>query len=337
MGNLIIRSPVYAEIEHAITNVRDGEGQLDTGNVLRRTCEWAGAGACKAVCQLWGEYESSKDDDTAYALVDGALESRDCSDLNLLSAMGRLGLQADEVLMVGVTADSIGFADSLAAYKPSQNPYGWQELTGFNAFFARTNEVGALGRRLADCADINFEFKDHDGKTVFGFEHGTRTNMKGSSAYIFEKDGTKMSYTEYVLRNAVEHYGADAESVRIRLAAAIAAEDFIFTFADEEKLEMVLPGWQADGFARNSSNPRWVSGIQFNPGDIWTADTYGLIVRDIEEAMGRLGIPSDNLDKSDVLNASASGGIFSSYLRHRQDPKNVADTRDLYLTFPSRR
>ncbi len=87
--------------------------------------------------------------------------------------------------------------------KLASHPYGWRELPGFNAFFAREGEEKALGRRLADCADVNFEFQDREGNPVFGFEHGTRTNMFGSSEYRFENsDGEKVSFTEYLMEQA---------------------------------------------------------------------------------------------------------------------------------------
>ncbi len=41
------RAEVGPESQSAITSIRDEQGELETGNVLRRLCEFAGVGACK--------------------------------------------------------------------------------------------------------------------------------------------------------------------------------------------------------------------------------------------------------------------------------------------------
>lgn len=319
----LIKNPVGENTEHAISNIRDEQGDSEVGNVLRRTCEWAGKGACQKVCQLTVDTVTGNEMAEVFA-------ERACADLNLLHAFNELHLEPKEVLMVGVTANEVGFVDSLDEYdKLSENPHGWQELLGFNAFFAREGEVEAIGRRLADCADINFEFKDHDGNTVFGFEHGTRTDMFGSSAYAFEKDGKKMSFTEYTMRQAIEHYGADPVSIKIKLAAAIQAHNFTKNFDSYEKMEEHLPGWYEDGFVRNISNPNWQLGDPVIPEDTWEADTRGMITRDIKEAMQTLGVPEGNLDMSDVIDPGDSKGVHSSH----QYAEQYGDTRDLYITY----
>lgn len=334
-----IQGQVGEEIGHVITNIRDEQGQLDTGNVVRRACEWTresskklGRPACQQLCQLRNEYSMFDDDPTAREFVHEAMDERACADMNLLGALQRLRLEPSEVLMVGVTANNVGFADKLDEYNVSDNPYGWRELPGFNAFFAREGEVGALGRRLADCADMNFEFRDQDSNTVFGFEHGTRTNMRGSSAYEFEKDGEKMSFTEYTLREAIEHYGANPATIHIKLAAAIQGKNNVWNFNDVEAMEHYLPGWLKEGFLLNASNPAWELGDDVAKEDDWHADTYGKIAHDLHTAMHKLGIPGENLDTNDVLDPNESEGVFSSHKSSHLT--GSADTRDLYITFP---
>jgi hypothetical protein len=265
-------------------------------------------------------------------VIDRAISEKVCADSNLLASLHELSLRPERVLMVGATADEVGFVDSLDDYdKLTGNPNGWRELPGYNAFFGRENEIDAIGCRMADCADINFEFKDRDGNTVFGFEHGTRTNMFGRSRYEFEKDGRKMSYTEYVIRHAVDHYGADPSTIRINLASAIRGQNNEWHFDDPEKIERYLPGWQADGFLLNVDNPDWRPGDAVAESDTWQADTQGMIIRDIEEAMHNLGIPAENLDKSDILDPNDSNGMHSSHKASYLS--GSTDTRDLYIVY----
>lgn len=332
-----IHGQVGEEAEHAITNIRNEQGELDTGNVVRRACEWTkeaskklGKPACQQMCQLRNEYDMFDNDPTAREFVHEAMDERACADMNLLGALQRLRLEPNEVLMVGVTANNVGFADRLDEYDVKENPYGWRELPGFNAFFARKREVGALGRRLADCADINFEFKDQDGNTVFGFEHGTRTNMRGSSAYEFEEDGEKMSFTEYVLREAIEHYGTDPNTIKIKLAAAIQAHNFIKHFDSREAMEEHLPGWLEAGFLTNDTTRTWELGDAITVDDTWLADTRGMIIHDIRQTMQELDIPAENFDAGSVLDPNESKGKFSS---HETSKETGQDTRDLYITF----
>lgn len=322
-----VQGPVSGEVEHAISNIRDEQGNMQSGNVLRRTCQWAGEGACKQVCQL--DTADGGTDKTGKTTSD-VLASRACADLNLRTALEDLDLKPEEVLMVGVTANNVGFADSLDEYeKLSENPYGWRELPGFNAFFARESEEKAIGRRLADCADINFELKDKDGDTVFGFEHGTRTNMFGSDEYLFEKNGKKMSFTEYTLSQALEHYGTDPSTVHINLAAAIQGHNFTKHFDSREKMEEHLPGWYDDGYVVNVSNPSWQPEDPVIAEDTWEADTRDMIIRDIKEAMLSLGIPEENFSMEGIIDPGDSQGVHSSH----QNASEYGDTRDLYITY----
>lgn len=327
-----VQDSVAENAEHAITNLRTSCGELAVGNVLRRTCQYFSAEGCNsgANCGLiedWKEYEHEA---TSRERIVFAMSQGECADLDLRLALNKLRLSNRDVLIVGVTSDRVGFADELDEYGDAlEHPYGWRELTGFNAFFAREGETDALGRRLADCADINFAFQDRDGNTVFGFQHGTRTNMFGSSRFAFEKDGKKMSFTEYVLREAIEHYGADPTTINIKLAAAIKGHNFTKHFDGREKMEEHLPGWYDDGFVLNVSNPDWQPGNPVVPEDTWEADTRGMITRDIKEAMKNLGIPGAHLNAHSVIDPGDSKGGHSSH----QFAADYGDTRDLYITY----
>ncbi len=96
-------------------------------------------------------------------------------------------------------------------------------------------------------------------------------------------------------------------------------------------METVLPGWRAAGFSGNISNPDWTPGDPVDPDDEWDADTRGMIVHDIEEAMARLGEPAENFDKSDILDPNESGGVHSSNKTSHRTGSN--GSRDLYITY----
>lgn len=319
-AGLGIVHPVGSESIAVITRLNPTESNPEhVGNVLRRTCSALGEQACQKTCALReaAEYvRSSKDQ---------------CADYNLKEGLEALGIDPKDVLMVGVTANEVGFGDELDSYREAgtlkDNPDGWQELPGFNAFFARAEEVPAIGSRLADCAHFEFEFKDRDGKTVIGFEHGTRPNMAGSGAYKFEVDGEPASYTHHVLDQAIRHYGADPESFQIRLSSSIRPENFIKHFDSEEKMEGHIPGWYESGFATNASNPEWKPGDLMNPEDDWYADARGMILHDIDEAMEQLGIPKEQFIAEDMLDPADTDGEYSSF----QNKGTHGDYRDLYL------
>jgi hypothetical protein len=330
----IKRFPISDQTEAAITQMRDTEGELQIGNVLRRTCQWAGENVCQQECLLAKDWQVHEQDTVAETEIAEALNSRHCSDLNNWRALQRLGLPPKNVLMVGVTGNNIGFADALDSYEGvRQNPFGWRELPGFNAFFARSGEeLDGIGRRLADCADLNFELKDGDGKTVFGFAHGTRTNMRGRTAYEFEKDGERMSYSELVLREAVDHYGADIATFKIKLTAAISGPNFKRQFASREQMEEHMPGWYEDGFLMNATNPQWRPGDPVVETDEWWADSRDMIMRDVYQALRNVG----GMDAIQQF-STASGIIDPAQTRGKHSSHQFAglygETRDLYITY----
>ncbi len=316
--------PVGGESVAVITRLATEEtDQNYAGNVLRRTCAAVGETACAKSCALRGtsKYLSNFD--------------KKCADRNLVDGLTAIGLKPQEVLMVAVTGNDVGFGDQLGSYeamgKLTQNPEGWRELPGFNGFFARPSEVPAIGSRLADCAYLEFELKDRAGQTVIGFEHGSRPNMPADGKHAFQHNGEPVSYTQFVLANAIEHYGADPSSIQIRLSSSIRPENFVHNFENEAAMEDFIPGWQAAGFARNISNPDWQPGMPMvdaqGSQDIWHADFRGLILHDVNEAMQALGISPEQFVCDDMLDPADTGGEFSSY----ENRDKHGDARDLYL------
>ncbi len=160
--------------------------------------------------------------------------------------------------------------------------------------------------------------------------------MFGKSQYKFEHSGEKVSYTEYVIGKAIDHYGADPTSIKIKLAAAIKGENFTFRFDSREKMEEVLPGWLEAGFLSNATSPGWHPSEGINASDEWEADSRGIILHDLRSAMHRFGIPPENFspkDESVILDPADTNGIYSSFERSLTRGGSQADTRDLYVTF----
>jgi hypothetical protein len=287
---------------------------LAAGNVLRRLCGLGGT-ACADVCQKLEGY-------------DNRIEKL-CADENLAAILDELAVPADKVLMVGVTADKVGFYDKLDEYGSAvtTNSVGVRQLAGYNAFFAKASEGVALGARLADCGFAAIEFNDQDNELVRGFVHLTRTNLQGESALKFEVDGKPAGSFEYFLHEALVHYGGDIESVKVRLTAAIRAENFEYTFKDKGPEEL-FPGWMEQGLLKNVSDPNWYEGQSINPEDIWQPQNREMLNWQIM----RSGIKADQLVEEGMIDPGDLEIGHAS--NHAGAHGKMPDARDAYIVMP---
>ncbi len=219
--------------------------ELQDGNMLPRLCEFAGAGACEKACQL----KLMPDDTIA--------EFNSCAEGNILSALAEVGVVPENFAMVAATKDRVGFADSLKELGASTHEDGYTMVPACNAFFFRPGKDRTAGSyrnlthvamRMADCGDVVYSLKDREGQDVIGIAHFSRTNMRGPSEYMHEVDGKKVSWGEYVLAQAVAHYGADLSTVQIRLVAAVEGRNFIHSYKNLEAMWNHFPGWDELGF-----------------------------------------------------------------------------------------
>jgi hypothetical protein len=219
-------------------------GQLEDGNMLTRLCEFAGVGACAQVCQRKADGELN-------------VPPKACAEQNLTEALTAEHITPENFAMVSATADRIGFADELQGLGAARHEDGYTTVPGCNAFFFRPSKDITLGHhrqlthagmRMADCGAVCYTFPDQYGNEVVGIAHFSRTNMRGPSAYIHEVDGEKVSWAEYVLANAVRHYGADPGTVKVTLAAAVEGRDFIHHYKDKAAMNGHYPGWEELGF-----------------------------------------------------------------------------------------
>lgn len=320
--------PTDSPIDASVTRMYKGSSpDLLTGNVLRRLCA-AGSTACAQVCQAANNFNDYE---------------RLCADRNLSSALEKLVPDGITTLMIGVTADNVGFADQITAYelegKVSKNSQGITEILGFNAFFTKESEDFALGARLADCGFVQILFNTELGEEVYGMVHLTRTSMVGIGHEKNNIDGKPTSALDYYLRTALKHYGGDENSVQLGLVANVATEDFQFSFkpknkdgqtlSPQEVMDEYFPGWGDMGFMINSSNPDWHYGDVINPDDVFTPDYSAMVLYQITTAPGILTnkferpINAGNINSGHASNTIAARGIRP-------------DGRDLYLVSPKK-
>lgn len=323
-GDLFDIKPVGPNTISAISIM--GEKEKLAGNVLRRLCKLGGE-ACAQTCALHqGIIER----------VEASIDSK-CADENLNQVITELGAKPENLLMIGVTADNIGFADEIDSdpekYKYSVSPAtGIKEMPGFNAFFAREgdvvagHEVNVLGRRLADCGDINLEFRDAEGKKVMGFMHMTKPNLQGEGAQKYEFQGKKVGSFEYFLRTAMEHYGADISTVQVRVAAAIKQEHYKYTFDDDAKLDQHFPGWKELGLVSNKSNPDWQPG-QPTAGDTLNMDFSGMLRWQMAQVAE---LKLEQISWEGAIDPGDTGSQHAS--NHRGYFDKTQDGRDAYFT-----
>ena len=336
-----------------------GEKENLAGNVLRRMCRLGGE-ACAQTCSLHQE------------IVERTQENIDkkCADENLKQIVYELGANPDNVLMIGVTADSVGFADEIDSnpekYKYSVSPVtGIKELPGFNAFFTAEGdsvgglEVSALGRRLADCGDMNIEFTAKDGRKIMGFMHLTRTNLEATGSKFVRRTPLssgrfherRVGVYEYFLRSAEDHYGGldPRAGINVRIGAAIKKENFIYKFENEAKIDELFPGWKdfkemdlgdhkIKNPLRNVKNPEWQPGDHFDSNDTWEVDFREMIARHINSFNVALGITRVNgkpyldggIDWTEVIDPGDADSEHASNARGKKDQDK--DGRDAYFT-----
>jgi hypothetical protein len=303
-----------------------GEQDALAGNVLRRLCN-VGGEACAKTCQL-----HAKIAELAQARID-----KTCADQNLLEIVSELGINRGNVLMVGVGKDNIGFADQVES-KREEYPYtispvtAIKELSGFDAFFAREgdkiggSEIQALGRRLADCGDINLEFTDSQGRCVMGFMHLSKPNLQGGSQVKYEHRGQPAGVFKYWLGAALDHYDADISSVKVRVAAAIDGQNYTYHPDNDSKVDERFPGWRELGLI--STTDGLVGEGQSTAGQELHMDFRGMIKWQLDQVEG---LDDSQVEWEGVINPADSDSQHASNLRATRG-KELPEGRDAYFT-----
>lgn len=288
------------------------------GDVLPRTCiQRMGVSACQE-CVYYQEYPAD------------AAEAKVCSERNLAEILREQDIAPEDTLLVSVTANGVGFLDSLRPDEVSTNEFGqYGQVKGYNAFFARRSEKEVLGSRLADCGHVAIEFDLPDGDQGFGFIHMTRTNMQGKGAETFGDGEEKQHYVAYALSQAAEHYGVAVADMRIKLTAAI--DKLVYTFKPtddataEQMMDKAFAGWFDMGLLHNTAHPDWQRGDPIDPTDVWNADYHAMC----EHLLSTSGVRAENIDMTEIVNPGIveSGHASNVAGKHGKRP----EARDLYL------
>jgi hypothetical protein len=355
-GGLFDAKPVGHDTLSAISIM--GQHEALAGNILRRLCKLGGE-ACAQTCAIHqGLAERSEHN----------LDKK-CADANLSEVVAKLGLRPENVLMVGVTGkreeNRIGFADEVDAniekYKFSISPVtDIKELPGFNSFFAAEddsvagNEIYALGRRLADCGDINIEYTNKEGRKIMGFMHMTRTNLEGEGHHQNRRPGVPFDEPSYrfFMQSAFDHYGLpDEQGIDVRISAAIKQEHFEYKFDTQQKMDELFPGWENNEtvftpykqFIKNSTDPTWKYGDDFEPTDKFQVDFRGMLewqIRRFDPVVDQTRVNGkplrgQEIDWEGVIDPGDSSSSHASNARGKKDQDK--DGRDAYLTIWAKR
>lgn len=317
-------------ISRAFQQGENPENIPAAGDTLTRTCvidkmgkeawETLGAGACRNCIY----YENYPED---------AEEAKQCSERNLITILEDQDIEPANFLMVSVTENGVGFYDTIDATKVKKNEFGnYEQIAGYNAFFARKSEKTAVGSRLADCGHWEIEATLPDGDLAFGFVHSTRTNMQGEGAETFYDGDTKVNYLAHVINEFTSHYGVEPGDVRIKLTAAI--DKLVYSFKPdegkgwstaEEAMDGNFAGWFDNGLLNNMTNPNWKRGDPIQPTDVWHGNYHGML----EHMIARTSVPTENIDMTEILNPGIieSGHASNVAGKHGKRP----EARDLYV------
>jgi len=307
------------EVSVAVTVMRKGEArgseleELFDGNTIPRLCRAVGEGACAQACQLEEEQRAET----------GVL----CAENNIASALNQFGVEPENFMLVAATTDNVFFGDSLEETKAFESSEGYNQLPEANAFFYRPGidkgpngkPIDVIGMRMADCGSINIEFIDRQGNLVIGQSHFSRTNMRGPTAFVHEVNEKRVSWAEFVLATAIDHYGASKDSIRIYLAAAVEGKDFIHKYDSKKDMDGHYPGWSELGFMHRDETT----------GET-LIDYREMIQWQLDSAAESLNIHKIFIKTDSAINTGDLGLGHASH--HWASKGKIEHGRDLYIT-----
>lgn len=310
----------------AVTVMRQGDkfgastDQLEDGNTIPRLCQMAGEGACANVCQL-------------YTISDDVYQPKMCAEENISIAVEEFGIHIDSLVIAAATQDNVVFGDSIHDIAEAPDDGDYQKVPAANAFFFRPYEdktlagqpMLAAAMRMADCGSLMIEFEDKSGALVLGQSHFSRTNMRGPTAYKsdHELDGKPVSWAEYVFGQAIEHYGAKVDTIKVKLAAAVEGKDFVHHYNSVNDMNNHFPGWAELGFIH--PDPDKTEDFDC------LIDYRQMIEWQMERAAERFGLEPSNIDTKEAIN---TGDISTGHASHHwasEPKKKIAHGRDMYI------
>jgi hypothetical protein len=360
-------------------------GEPVVGTVIRRTCavvekmetgdtegdRVVGSLACAKTCQLAALHGLASaetiDPQTERAVMAGKLnpdtiledEPHACPDNNLLRVIEGVGARPERTLMVGVgaaAADKVGFLGDILASPEARdalknNPHGWNEIAGYNAFFMSEADVlpgsdGPVemeGDRLADSAQAFVELVDRRGDQpvpAWGLIHITRTNMLGRN-HRTQFGGQTQGFTQFAVDSAMRQFGSQPDDVKLHLIAAVGPESWRKQYANRAKMETYLPGWDEEGLIAVPAKPGYQAGDDIT--DPATGRTHWLhpnypqkALNELTDAAEALGIPRENVTNQGTLDPGMPWGDMvhssanSSRVANQDGRVPAKDGRDVY-------
>lgn len=319
--------PFTPELSATITQMREGAAfgatpeELHDGNMVPGRCA-LGNKACAQICQLrLGAVEGSS----------GKL----CAANNVLRVLEESNIDPANFAMIAAVKDRVGFGDDLASMGATKNVDGYTAVPDCNAFFFRPGQdtnldnhetIHDAAMRMADCGMLGFDFFDKQGNPVAGIAHFSRSNMFGPSGYQHQIDGRPVSWGEYILTSAVNHYGVDPQDIQVRLFASVDGKDFIQSGI--AGMEERFPGWNELGFVRQLDN------------DKYEVDYRSMIRWQLTDGIQdpALKIPETNITTNGAIN---TGDISLGHASHHlfsakgeiagKIAGKIADGRDMYM------
>jgi len=293
----------------------DTTESLQDGNTLQRLCLAAGSGACAQTCQLSGETKV-------------AAESM-CAENNIDMALEEFGVPTESFVMVSTSGNRVAYGDELPK-DTFVTEQGYAQIPNTNALFYRpgvdelpTGEKAlASAMRLGDSGSVHMRMYDSEGRLVLGQAHFTRTNMHGDSAFTDDLDDEKVSWAESIIGNAIQHYGANPETIRIEVSAAIKGEDFRHVFPTIEKMRDKFAGWEELGFMDYTIDEE---------GRVHVDPAYReMIDWQIARASDRFNLTDEQIVSDEAIN---TGNPFTGHASYQVSKNgNVIDGRDMYIT-----
>lgn len=333
--NLAVEQPIGRETRTIVAHANLQEKQ---GSMSRSFCRATGRVACEQIC--------ARADDTAKRTL------RQCAEQNVQAALQACGLDRSHALELVSPREgsskgypyAVGFADELPVYESkgfiSTNKAGLKELAGYNACFARKEEVSALVcRGNMSTMQVAFELQGLDRQTVIGLF--SMPMLRFERKRIFQRETQEdaarrqekfRSPISLALKLACEHYGIDPKQVYVHLLSGVGAIQRSFgSWSDMRKR---FPGWYEQGLIGRQSgsgrNPGEQALAHYTgtwPGcDGWFVRMQTAMMTDIVRALQDLEIPPTYVSRpmSSLLTRAKQGFSVG-------DPELRLTAQDLYV------
>lgn len=311
----------------AIVTVSRPDGlRIEPRDMSRLACRAVVTGDCEQTCRRPEQLKSPCADRnmqsvlTAYGLPGDRV-------LSLQPLMG--AIRTDKTLQLGKDAFCVGYADRLPFYIQQglvqYQPGKWHESQGFNAFFARANELSAL-TCLGTLSTTQIAVELHDGQqSIIGILTATVKNFVRSQEFPVANRRPLQSYVSLALWRAAQHYNIDPKEIYVHLMQE--PREAARRFKDQVAMTERFPGWFEEGLIYNQKEPYWHTIQEKFPQQNWRVRLGVAALSDIAQAAYDLGPSADvHLSLPPPGRSASKQNKFSA-----GDPECDRGTKDLYI------